>query len=77
MPGVIIDKNYCKGCELCVKACPQQILSMSKEITNRGYLSAQMHDPSRCIGCQICALVCPDAAITVVTHGQRYMLYEY
>jgi Pyruvate/2-oxoacid:ferredoxin oxidoreductase delta subunit len=36
-----------------------------------------MHDPSRCIGCQICALVCPDAAITVVTHGQRYVLYDY
>ena len=39
MPGVIIDKGYCKGCELCVKACPQQILSMSKEITKRGYFS--------------------------------------
>jgi 2-oxoglutarate ferredoxin oxidoreductase subunit delta len=77
MPGIIIDKSYCKGCELCVKACPMQILSMSKELTKRGYFSAQVHDASRCIGCQICALVCPDSAITVVTHGQRYVLYDY
>ncbi len=77
MPGILIDKNYCKGCELCVKACPQQILSMSKDITKRGYFYAMMHDPSRCIGCQICALVCPDAAITVKMHGTRFVFYEY
>jgi len=76
MPGVIIDKGYCKGCELCVKACPQQILSMSKEITNRGYLSRKcmiLHDAlaAKFVACL------PDAAITVVTHGQRYVLYEY
>ncbi len=77
MPGVVIDKNHCKGCELCVKACPMQILSMSRDITLRGYFYAQMHDPSRCIGCRICALVCPDVAITVQTHGQQYVLFEY
>jgi 2-oxoglutarate ferredoxin oxidoreductase subunit delta len=77
MPGIIVDTNYCKGCELCVKACPQQILSMSKEITKRGYFHAKMHDPSRCIGCRICALICPDAAITVNVHGQQYVFFDY
>ena len=77
MPGVVIDKNHCKGCELCVRACPQKILSMSKEITLRGYFYAQMHDPSRCIGCRICAITCPDVAITVHHHGQMYVLFEY
>ncbi len=77
MPGITIDKNYCKGCELCVKACPQGILSMSKDITKRGYFYAMMHDPSRCIGCQLCAITCPDAAITVKMHGTRFVLYEY
>ncbi|MBK7143285.1 MAG: 4Fe-4S binding protein [bacterium] len=77
MPGVVIDTNHCKGCELCVKACPQKILSMSREITLRGYFHAQMHDPSRCIGCRICAITCPDAAISVNHHGQMYVLYDY
>jgi 2-oxoglutarate ferredoxin oxidoreductase subunit delta len=77
MPGVIIDKNHCKGCELCVIACPQKILSMSKEITLRGYFHAQIHDASRCIGCRMCAITCPDAAISVHTNGQMYILFEY
>jgi len=77
MPGVTIDKNYCKGCELCVKACPMEVLSMSKDITVRGYFYAQMHDTSRCIGCRICAITCPDAAITVKTNGLMYNLFDY
>ncbi|MFH1687004.1 MAG: 4Fe-4S binding protein [bacterium] len=77
MPGVRIDKNHCKGCELCVRSCPQGILSMSKDITVRGYFYAQVHDPSRCIGCQICAITCPDAAIEVHTYGLSFSLFEY
>ena len=44
MPGVKIDKTYCKGCELCVHACPMGIISMSKEINLKGYFFAQVHD---------------------------------
>ena len=77
MPTVKIDKNHCKGCELCVKVCPQQILSMSKEITVKGYFYARMHDPSRCIGCTLCAVMCPDVAIEVISHGTSYVLFDY
>ncbi len=77
MPGVKIDKNHCKGCELCVKACPQGILSMSKEITVKGYFYARMHEPTGCIGCRICAITCPDCAIEVYTHGTVFALFDY
>jgi len=77
MPTVTIDKNHCKGCELCVQACPQKILGMSKDITLRGYFYAELKDPSRCIGCRICAVVCPDVAITVHTHGTQFVLFQY
>jgi 2-oxoglutarate ferredoxin oxidoreductase subunit delta len=77
MPHVTVDKNHCKGCELCVRACPMQILSMSKAITVKGFFHARVHDPSRCIGCKICAITCPDVAIEVHTHGMSYTLFEY
>jgi len=77
MPGVRIDKHYCKGCELCIKACPMQILELSKEINLKGYFFAQLKEPTRCIGCRICAIVCPDVAIKVDTHGTQFVLFEY
>jgi len=77
MPGITIDKNHCKGCELCVRSCPMQIISMSKQLTTRGYYYAQVHDPHRCIGCRICAVTCPDVAIEVGVNGTIYNLYPY
>ena len=77
MPGVIIDKNHCKGCEMCVKACPQKVLAMSKQIGIKGYFYAELVDSSRCIGCKICAITCPDVAIEVHAHGTSFALFEY
>ncbi|UCE24925.1 MAG: 4Fe-4S binding protein [Candidatus Zixiibacteriota bacterium] len=77
MPGVTIDKNHCKGCEMCVKACPQKILAMSKQIGLKGYFYAEVVDSSRCIGCMICAITCPDVAIEVGVHGTSFALFQY
>jgi 2-oxoglutarate ferredoxin oxidoreductase subunit delta len=77
MPGIRIDKNYCKGCELCVRACPMQIIAMSKEINQKGYFCAVLKEPTHCIGCRICAITCPDAAIQVLTHGTQFALFQY
>ncbi len=60
-----VDEHYCKGCELCVSVCPQDVLSMNLEVlTPKGYHPAYLHADG-CTGCAICAVVCPDAAITV------------
>lgn len=61
---VKIDIETCKGCELCVEACPQGSLVMSKEINTKGYHYAVLIKDN-CTGCINCALVCPDAVITV------------
>lgn len=61
---VKIDIETCKGCELCVEACPQESLAMSKEINTKGYHYAVLIKDN-CTGCINCALVCPDAVITV------------
>ncbi|MBP3738785.1 MAG: 4Fe-4S binding protein [Muribaculaceae bacterium] len=64
--AVTVNTEHCKGCNLCVVACPCDVLAlMQKEVNDRGYHFAYMANPDKCIGCQSCALVCPDACIEV------------
>lgn len=64
--AVTIDEERCKGCDLCVYACPADVLALkSKEVNDRGYHYAYMSNPEACIGCAACATVCPDACIEV------------
>lgn len=77
MPSIQVDRDRCKGCELCNYHCPQGILGMSKEINIKGYFFAEMRDRGRCLGCMICAVTCPDLAITVHGNATQYRLYDY
>lgn len=64
--AVTIDQNRCKGCDLCVVACPTNVLQLQpKDVNDRGYHYAYTADPDACIGCASCAMVCPDACFTV------------
>ncbi len=64
--AVDINQERCKGCDLCVVACPCEVLELQpKEVNNRGYHFAFTVAPDRCIGCAACATVCPDGCITV------------
>jgi 2-oxoglutarate ferredoxin oxidoreductase subunit delta len=67
---VKIDIETCKGCELCIKACPQGSLGMSKDINSKGYHHAVLIQDN-CTGCVNCALVCPDAVITVYRETKK------
>ncbi|UCD38862.1 MAG: ferredoxin family protein [Fidelibacterota bacterium] len=61
---VEFSSEECKGCELCVEACPQDCLAMSPDLNHKGYHYAMLVADT-CTGCINCALVCPDAVITV------------
>ena len=65
MPEIKIDREKCKGCELCVHFCPKRCLAMEDSYNRRGYKPSQMLNKDDCTGCAICALVCPDVAIEV------------
>lgn len=64
---IIVDETYCKGCGLCVAACPEQIIALdTTRINEKGYHPAQLIDEVACTACMSCATMCPDVAITVV-----------
>lgn len=63
--AVVVDNEACKGCNLCVVACPTQVLALHRNVNGKGYHYSYMENPENCIGCTSCALVCPDSCITV------------
>ncbi len=66
MVKVTINEIVCKGCGLCVRACPKNVLALSKTKLNaKGYHPAEVADPENCIGCASCARTCPDVAIRI------------
>lgn len=66
MGKITVDKEYCKGCGLCVSVCPKKIIELDKNSRNKkGYFTAQCTDESKCIGCAMCGMICPDCAIKV------------
>ena len=66
MARIIVDEKVCKGCGMCVHACPLKIIALDKTRLNaKGYHPAQLVEPEKCVGCASCATMCPDTAITV------------
>ena len=65
MAKVTFDEALCKGCGLCVNACPKKIVTLKSTINAKGYHPAHVENPSACIGCAFCATMCPDCVITV------------
>lgn len=66
MAKVTFIQDKCKGCGMCVAACPKKIVQLSKDKLNaKGYHPAEVTDMDKCIGCAFCATMCPDVVITV------------
>jgi len=63
--------EYCKGCGLCITACPKDLLVFVEQINARGVHFVRCADNEKCIGCLNCAVVCPDAAIQIIKLGEK------
>lgn len=61
-----IDRDECKGCGLCIEACPPKAIRMSDELNHYGYRTA-LYTGAGCTACGICFMACPEpGAITVL-----------
>jgi 2-oxoglutarate ferredoxin oxidoreductase subunit delta len=66
MGKLTIDYEKCKGCSMCVVACPKKILEINKSRLNlKGYNPVDIIDREKCISCAMCATMCPDCVITI------------
>jgi 2-oxoglutarate ferredoxin oxidoreductase subunit delta len=62
---VVIDTEVCKGCDLCIDACPPRVLVMTtgSQVNTRGYAYPQLL--AGCTGCRACSQICPDFVFQV------------
>jgi len=54
-----ITRAWCKGCDICVKLCPERCLALDSERI------AVLTNPDACTGCHVCEWLCPDFAIRI------------
>ena len=66
MAKLTFREERCKGCGLCVQACPKQLLELSTtRLNQKGHAPVELTDPEACVGCAFCATMCPDCVITI------------
>ena len=64
--AIVVNTDRCKGCSLCVVACPQKVIALAaKKVNVHGYPYVEPVHQELCVGCTSCAVVCPDGCITV------------
>jgi 2-oxoglutarate ferredoxin oxidoreductase subunit delta len=64
-PAIEINRDFCKGCGICVAFCPKEVLELDD------HEKAVVKHPEKCNACMLCELRCPDMAIEVRREQQR------
>lgn len=62
---VRVQVDRCKGCGICLAACPLGILQFTGQYNAKGYEYVRLTDEQGCKSCAICAEVCPEIALHI------------
>ena len=62
---ITVDRELCKGCSLCIRACPVKVITADTVINSSGSYPAKAANEEKCIACGNCYEVCPDVCIEV------------
>lgn len=60
---LVINRGWCKGCNICVAFCPQDVLELDSD---EKVVVARVE---ACTYCGLCEVRCPDFAITLQDAG--------
>jgi len=52
---MLVNQELCKGCGICVDACPNGAISLSG--------GKAVIDQAKCTSCELCAEICPTSAL--------------
>jgi len=66
---VVINREKCKGCYLCVRACPMKVLEKDTEPNSTGTYPSKPANLEKCIACGNCFEVCPDVCFQIFELG--------
>lgn len=65
-----IEPEECKGCRLCVAACPRNCLIIGSDLNQLGYQYARF-EKQECTACGFCYYICPEPGAIIVHKGER------
>ncbi|MDR2510051.1 MAG: 4Fe-4S binding protein [Spirochaetaceae bacterium] len=66
---VLVRAERCKGCYLCVRACPKSVLEAGDVAGSDGVYPVRVARGEDCVACGNCYAVCPDFCFTIYEAG--------
>ncbi|OQY47243.1 MAG: hypothetical protein B6242_05590 [Anaerolineaceae bacterium 4572_78] len=62
---IVVEHDQCKGCTLCIIACPKDVIIQLSSFNTKGYHPVE-YKGEGCTGCGICFYACPEPGAIIV-----------
>ena len=64
--AIVVDTERCKGCQLCIIACPQKVIALANKVNLHGYPYVEAVNEEACVGCASLLFVADATAISAI-----------